>query len=307
MYLYIYTGIKQKLHPKDALMKHEFGGLWTRKKLKALESYLEFYATALKNQPFQLHYVDAFAGTGTQNPKVSDSQGELIPYEDFMGSVRMALSIPSTFHQYHFNDLNPDHIKELDRLKQENPEKNILIYQQDANQFVSQFCQALSATDRAVLFLDPYSTELDWNTLKCVAETQKIDLWLLFPISVIFRMTPKDKDKIKPEWKNTLDRLLGTDQWENALYNEKQVPIIEDMFGGSASEGSYERLNVEELQNWVTCRLGELFSYVAEPVMLRNNNSPLFLFYFAVSNPNKAAWGLADRAAKYIIKTIRYY
>ena len=45
-------------------MKHEFGGLWTRTKLQALEQYLIFYTTAMKNQPFTVHYVDAFAGTG---------------------------------------------------------------------------------------------------------------------------------------------------------------------------------------------------------------------------------------------------
>ena len=112
----------------------------------------------------------------------------------------------------------------------------------------------------------------------------------------------KDKTKIIPEWKVTLDRLLGTDQWEQALYKQDESPQIMDMFDENEPSANSERLNIEELQNWVSNRLRELFPYVAEPVMLRNNNSPLFLFYFAVSNPRKAAWGLADRAAKYIIK-----
>ena len=33
-------------------------------KLGILEAYLDAYTTALKNQPFELVYVDAFAGTG---------------------------------------------------------------------------------------------------------------------------------------------------------------------------------------------------------------------------------------------------
>ena len=286
-------------------MKHEFGGLWTRTKLQALEQYLIFYTTAMKNQPFTIHYADAFAGTGTQDPKVLESQGELIPHEDFMGSVRTALSIPSGFHHYHFNDLNPLHIKELRQLATEYPEQNIHISEQDANIFVPNFCNSLGAKDRAVLFLDPYSTELDWATLKYVAKSRKVDLWLLFPISVIFRMTPKDKSKIIPTWKSTLDRLLGTDLWEKALYEEKPKPQIEDMFGTENHWECAERINVEGLMNWVSNRLRELFPYVAEPAVLRNNNSPLFLFYFAVSNPKKEARNLADRAAKHIMRKLR--
>ena len=41
-----------------------FGGSWTIEKLDILESYLDAYTTVLKNQPFKLMYIDAFAGTG---------------------------------------------------------------------------------------------------------------------------------------------------------------------------------------------------------------------------------------------------
>ena len=41
-----------------------FGGAWTRQKLEILRRYLDTYTTALKDQPFELIYVDAFAGAG---------------------------------------------------------------------------------------------------------------------------------------------------------------------------------------------------------------------------------------------------
>ena len=68
------------------------------------------------------------------------------------------------------------------------------------------------------MLLDPFSTQLDWATLNPVAESGKVDLWLLFPLSAIIRMRPRDGSKTKPEWKQTLDRLLGTNDWEKALY-----------------------------------------------------------------------------------------
>jgi three-Cys-motif partner protein len=109
-------------------MTHSFGGLWTRKKLEVLEKYLEFYSTALKNTPFTLHYVDAFAGTGSQYPKLTEDQEEMLPHEDFQGSVRSALDVAPGFHQYHFNDLNPEYITSLEHIRQAYTHKAIHNY-----------------------------------------------------------------------------------------------------------------------------------------------------------------------------------
>lgn len=282
-------------------MKNQFGGLWTRTKLDLLNKYLSFYTEALKNTPFQLHFVDAFAGTGNQSPKVVVDQDDFLPDEDLRGSVRIALDITRPFHQYHFNDLNPDHVQAIEEIKAEHPEKTINISKLDANEFVPRFCKSMNWNDRAVLFLDPFSTELDWQTLQHVAGSKKIDLWLLFPISAILRMTPKDGSNVKPEWKATIDRLLGTSDWEQALYKLKPVPKTLDLFESKENDVT-ERINWQELSRWVTQRLNQEFAYVADPVSLDNNGRPLFLFFFAVSNPNSKAQNLANKVVRQIIK-----
>lgn len=281
-------------------MKHRFGGLWTRKKLDILRNYLSVYTKALQER-FTLHYVDAFAGTESHSAKLDPSQEFLIPEEDLSGSAKVALETNPGFHHYHFNDANPDHVDALEKIKNEFSNKSINISQQDANHFVPSFCQSLTSHDRAVLLLDPFSTELAWETLKPVAKSEKIDLWLLFPVSVILRITPKDGARIRPEWGRTLSRLLGTDDWQNSLYKPKHQPPIDDMFGDQ-EEDITTRLNVDELEIWVTNRLKELFSYVAKPVPLRNNKATLFLFYFAVSNPSDKARKLADRIIKSVLR-----
>ena len=283
-------------------MKHEFGGIWTRKKLLVLEAYLKFYVTALKGQPFVLHYADAFAGTGSHDPIVEEDQTLLISHEDFKGSVLTALGVEPSFDCFHFNDLNAEHAAELRNIQRANPDKHIKVYEKDANEFVPEFCSTLKSNDRAILFLDPYSTQLAWSTLKYIADTNKVDLWLLFPISVILRMTPKDGARVRPEWKGKLNNLLGTDAWEDALYKPVEPPMISDLFGDPDPLPVAERVNTTELKEWVTRRLKELFPYVAQPVPLNNQGRPLFLFYFAVSNRKEKAWRLADRAAKHIIK-----
>lgn len=288
-------------------MKHPFGGIWTQKKLEVLEKYLGFYTLALKNQPFKLHYADAFAGTGSHTPKRLDSnpQQRLIEMEELKGSVSRALEVEPGFHQYHFNDLNPKHVEALAEVAARYPDKSIRIHQSDANDFVPKFCQSLGRNDRAVLLLDPYSTQLDWGSLDAVAKSEKVDLWLLFPISALSRMTPRRGSKLQESWREALNRLLGTDDWQNALYKPKELPPMDDLFGPSEGAEEMERINVEELQRWVTGRLKDLFPYVAEPFPLHSNGSMLFLFYFAVSNKRRAAWSLAQKVVSDIISKYR--
>jgi three-Cys-motif partner protein len=282
-------------------MDHVYGGIWTQKKLEVLREYLGFYTTALKNKGFTLHYADAFAGTGSQTPRSVEAQDQLIPVTDLKGSVTRALEVTPGFHRYHFNDLSPEHIQALREVQAKHPHKDIQIYESDANEFVPRFCESLSGKDRAVLLLDPYSTQLNWNTLRYVANSKKVDVWLLFPISALSRMTPRRGDKLQESWRDSITRLLGTDSWEEALYRPKDSAPMDDLFGDVQTEQATERLNMEELQAWVTAQLKTLFPYVAKPVPLHNKGVRLFLFYFAVSNPEKRAWGLAEKAANHII------
>lgn len=57
--------------------QHSFGGDWTELKLKILQGYLKAYLTALKKQPFDLIYIDAFAGTGYRSASSAQASDEL--------------------------------------------------------------------------------------------------------------------------------------------------------------------------------------------------------------------------------------
>ncbi|MCP5201091.1 MAG: three-Cys-motif partner protein TcmP [Gammaproteobacteria bacterium] len=275
-------------------MEHRFGGIWTQRKLDLLRKYLAFYTRALAGRGFTLHYADAFAGTGTQNLRVDPAQGDFLPEEDFHGSVRVALEIDPPFDAYHFNETDSQRIQALENLRQDHPGCDIRVTQLDANAFVPGFCESLGRNDRAVMLLDPYSTELDWNTPGIIGASRKVDLWFLFPISALLRMTPRHGSRIREEWSSAISRLLGNDGWKEALYRPVEQAPMGDLFG-DAADAELERLNVRELELWVTTRLREIFSYVADPVTLYNLNRPLFLFYFAVANPSEKAWQLAAR------------
>ena len=63
-----------------------FGGEWTKTKLDIIEKYLNAYTTALKDKPFKLMYIDAFAGTGQVEIPKDDAEGR----ELLRGSVQCA-------------------------------------------------------------------------------------------------------------------------------------------------------------------------------------------------------------------------
>lgn len=109
---------------------------------------------------------------------------------------------------------------------------------------------------------------------------------------------------IRDEWREPLNRLLGTGAWEAAFYEVAESSSTPDLFGDAGPAGT-ERREFAKLEAWVTSRLRELFPYVAEPIPLMSHNRPLFDLYFAVSNESHKAIDLAKRVARDIMRRRR--
>ena len=75
----------------DEKQSAKFGGPWTIEKLDILEKYLDAYTTALKAQPFNLMYVDVFAGTGLVELPNDDDDDDIRSFVS--GSVERAIRI----------------------------------------------------------------------------------------------------------------------------------------------------------------------------------------------------------------------
>jgi len=170
---------------------------------------------------------------------------------------------------------------------------------EDCNKKLAEICNTADPLiakfwkeSRAVLFLDPYATEVKWTTLEAVAGTQAIDLWYLFPFSAAQRMLPKDG--VVDSWKQKLTDLFGNTEWESRFYKLNPQLSLDGV------DTTIKDVNTKELAAYICERLKSIFPYVADnPRFLYNTKmSPLFLFCFAVSNPNPAAYGLAKKAAE---------
>jgi three-Cys-motif partner protein len=95
------------------------------------------------------------------------------------------LEIDPGFKKFLFIEKSSEHVVELEKLKTKFPKKaaSIEIRQGGANDVLAKWCKETSWTNnRACVFLDPYGMQVEWATLKLLAETKAVDLWLLFPL-----------------------------------------------------------------------------------------------------------------------------
>ena len=283
--------------------KQSFGGDWTEKKLNSVRQYLVAYATALSNQRFKIAYIDAFAGTGYRTSSANENPESLLfPEMDLFldGSARIALQVEPRFDKYIFIEKNPERYAELERLKSEFSDlaKDIILQNTDANSYIKGLCQGPSwKSHRAVLFLDPFGMQITWETIEAIAQTQAIDLWLLFPLGVAVNRILTKSGRISSGWRSKLDAMFGATDWYDVFYQKtKQSALFSD-------EEQIEKIaNFDSISQYYVSRLKTVFAGVAEnPLPLYNSrNNPLFMLCFAVGNPKGK--DIALRIARHILK-----
>jgi three-Cys-motif partner protein len=289
------------------MIEHSFGGPWTDVKLRCLKNYLNEYRKIFsvneRARHFRTWYVDAFAGSGSRS-KRSPGFPLLEFYEDAEtqayqeGSTKIALSLASPFDRYLFIERSPKFAAGLELMIQ--AEFQVLnqfceVRSGDANDEILKWCLARDwSKERAVVFLDPYGMQVEWNTIQTLASTPGVDLWYLFPN--IARLLPRD-GKIPEAWNKRLTLLFGTETWQS-----KFLPIIRqnELFGNT--ESADRRVNETVVGDFIMERLASCFgNKVAKYLILRNSkSSPLYYLCFAASNEKGAKTAL--RIANYILK-----
>ena len=149
------------------------------------------------------------------------------------------------------------------------------------------YCGVLSSpsteTGAGVLFVDPFGAQLEWDTVEHVAQLERLDMWLLFPVGVIGRMLPRLRN---PDigWVKRLGTVFGGRHWQD-LYSPSEQP---DLF----KTGTVERKDgVQGLLTIYKDQLEEAFGdrFLREPCTLRNSKqAPLFEFIFCAGHPKGA-------------------
>jgi three-Cys-motif partner protein len=278
-----------------------WGGAWTEEKLDRVEKYLVAFQIALKKQNFKLVYIDAFCGRG----EVSIRGGEELPLLNegrkfSVGSARRALSLTQPFERYHFIDASEEAMLELkDWVAQAHPQLlgKVTFHVGDVNdQLPIVLSQLSKRSERGVLFLDPFGMQVNWETMREIAESI-LDIWYLVPTMALNRMV-SGKGQMPASWELKLDTFLGTTSWREKWYEkDNQGNLFLDK-----PEAVKRIASIERIEEDFIARMKFLFQVAPNRLRLKDGNNILFTLVFGCSNPNPRAFGLALKIANNLLK-----
>lgn len=198
-------------------------GPWSARKHRLLADYLSAYTTVMKGQSWcrnGFHYIDAFAGTG--RPLLRDAHEQR--YID--GSPRVALSIPHPFTSYTFIEMESWRVERLQQLKVEFPNRTIRVVQGDCNEVITERVTPRIRRDqfnRGFIFLDPFSINLAWSTIKEIAATGAIEIFLNFPTMALNRAVLHNRgDALSMTGVAQMNQMWGSEGWHDLIYERRQ-------------------------------------------------------------------------------------
>lgn len=277
-----------------------FGGQWSETKLRIIENYLISWLKVMKNQSFSYFYIDAFAGSGLFEPKADDA----IAAEDaargraiIEGSALRALRLNPCFDRYDFIELNSKKAEALKAQTRKFSDRTVRVHNGDVNDVLPELCGKLATNDRAVVFLDPFGAQVNWNTVEAIAASEKVDLWYLLPVSILNRLISDGNHASAEGWKRRVTACLGTDDWQDEFFKPSEQL---DMFN---DDPKVREAGVEKVEAFFIKRLRGTFAFVMPRCfrLVTPNGTHLFSLCFAVSNPSPKAIGAATRIANHLI------
>lgn len=303
--------------------ENRFGGSWSLEKLDCVESYLKSYLDVMKGQTWAtLWYIDAFSGDGYQRFNQQDSFSEetlsLFEPDDSLKDF----SEGSSLRAVRVSQENADNGKrcfdrfiflELDEHKLNNLKLKIEIDYPDQLQRCKFIVGDVNSTlpkclekmnwkkDRALVFVDPFATELFWRAVESFRNTC-CDVWLLFPLGSVLRLMPR-KSMPPESWASRLDQVFGDSQWRS-IYHETSVQT--SLFDED-EELQERKQGIDELLEYACNRFSTIFPEVLKPAILRTSkNAPIFALFAMTSNKSEQARSISKRIAKHLLKKMKY-
>jgi three-Cys-motif partner protein len=188
----------------DGLLSYEIGR-WAEDKYGRMGMYAEMFSTGMKNLWDRRVYLDLFAGPGHSRLRGTDRH--------YLGSPLIALSLPDRFDRYIFCDDNRDAIAALrTRVARRWSAVDACFVQGDANTEINEIIRNLPDLGRVLsfCFLDPYKLNLEFETVRRLAEGRNIDFLILLALYVDAN---RNIELYAKKESDVIDRFLGDRDW----------------------------------------------------------------------------------------------
>jgi three-Cys-motif partner protein len=193
-------------------------GPWADEKYKLLGGYSEIFTTGMKNLWDNLVYIDLFAGAGYARIKGTNKIR--------MSSALIAMSIKHKFNKYILCEEDEKCLNALKaRVKRHFPDANVEFIQGDSNNNIERIFNSITkhSQHEKVLrfcFVDPFSLNLKFATIKKLSSLGKVDFLILLALYMdanrnLFNYISENSDKI--------DEFIDDAGWRE-LFKSGKIP-----------------------------------------------------------------------------------
>jgi three-Cys-motif partner protein len=217
-------------------------------------------------------YVDAFSGTGRYVAETGE-------YLD--GSPLVALQCQPPFDAFWFIDTSRRRLQRLRRNTRSLEQGRPVQYRHgDANEvLVRDVIPSVSydKRQRAIVFLDPYGLQVQWETVRRLARARSFDVFMNLCTMGLLRLL-KRHEPPPPHHAAVISTVIGDPAAVAGLYNS-QV----DLFGETHTRRPH--VSHEVMASLYLERVRTLFSHVSQPVVMHNSKgAPLYVLFLASHN-----------------------
>lgn len=275
-----------------------WGGDWTKQKLDAFEKYVRAYLKIMNKQKEKYNgwpttiYFDGFAGSGINLPKEDNLKSDPLnglelekeASQYYVGAAERVVSMDLSFDEYYFVDYNKKAIESLKK-KLSPSQKGNRVYKyivKDVNEGINKLSLYLDSKKSALVFLDPFGMDIQWNTISLL-KGKRVDLWILIPTGVAINRLLDREGELRHLDK--LEECLGLSETEikREFYLEKEEL---NLFNGKIK--SLEKISdsISHITKLYIKQLKTIWNFVTdEPLVLINSkNVPIYHFVFASNN-----------------------
>ncbi len=190
----------------------------TEEKISILADYLR----ALREQPSQ-HRIECISTRSPGTMNVLKTTGEQFP-----GSVESAFSVEPAFTQMLLFERHQRRARSLRSLAGARQSTNVAVVEGDCNETMAESLESVPRQAPAFAFLDPDGMELEWRTIRLVANHKqgtgrnKVEMWVLLSTAGLVRMLGSNRDQAEQQrLPEKVARLYGArGPWE-AVWNAR--------------------------------------------------------------------------------------
>jgi three-Cys-motif partner protein len=189
----------------DGLVMNEDVGSWTAEKYRQLQLYGHLFTKGMKGKWSSLAYLDLYSGSGLS--RVTDTK------EILLGSPLISLSLDVPFDNYVFCERDLTKLAALQaRVSRFFPQANVKFIAGDCDDPSFQIGDAIPERALTLCFVDPYSIDIRFSTIRSLSKGRSIDFLCLLASRMDAGRNPHNYTK---EECKKVDLLLGSNAWRD--------------------------------------------------------------------------------------------